>query len=312
MSTNKTVVLLGGKKDNSYSYSESGIGKTESISCNVAVRDTKPLINLRAAVLNNQLYICGGRFDTYRSNGTTECFKNDRGNWVKAPSMMVPRFSHTMTSVGSYILVTGGLMTSTRNINNARFATKSVEIFDGATWTTLPYTLSHRRRGHCAVPISETEVLVVGGSFRSPKHLVVEKYNIFTGMVARIPSLSLNRHGHACALLNGEVYISGGRQATSEMEYVDSVEVYDYEVLDSVEVLNLETLKWRNISAMNFPRESHTMENVNGELTVFGGSTDIYEKSPKNMLEKFIGNTWQLEEMKYFFSEHASVVLPCE
>ena len=300
MSTNKTVVLLGGKKDNSYSYYGSGVGKTESISCNVAVRDTKPLINLRAAVLNNQLYICGGRFDTYRSNGTTECFKNDRGNWVKAPSMMVPRFSHTMTSVGSYILVTGGLMTSTRNINNARFATKSVEIFDGATWTTLPYTLSHRRRGHCAVPISETEVLVVGGSFRSPKHLVVEKYNIFTGMVARIPSLSLNRYGHACALLNGEVYISGGRY------------IKQYPVLDSVEVLNLETLKWRNISAMNFPRESHTMENVNGELTVFGGSNNNYYNEPNNILEKFIGNAWQLEEMKYFFSEHASAVLPCE
>ena len=96
MSTNKTLILLGGKKDNSYSYG-SGIGKTESISCNVAVRDTKPLKNLRAAVLNNQLYICGGRFDTYRADGTTECFKNDRGNWVTALSMMVPRFSHTMT-----------------------------------------------------------------------------------------------------------------------------------------------------------------------------------------------------------------------
>ena len=103
-------------------------------------------------------------------------------------------------------------MTSTNinTFNNAKFATKSVEIFDGASWTTLPYTLSHWRRGHCAVPI----VLVVGGSFRSPEHLVVEKYNIFTGMVARIPSIYLNRYGHACALLNGEVYISGGRYKT--------------------------------------------------------------------------------------------------
>ena len=307
MSTNKTVVLLGGRTS---LYRNLG-GKTESISCNVAVGDIYPaLSNLGAAVLNNQLYICGGR-RLGASNGTTKCLKNDRENWVKAPSMMVPRFSHTMTSVGSYILVTGGFMEST-NINFDFAATNTVEIFDGATWTKLPYRLSERRRGHCAVPISETEVLVVGGSFSDFRSLVVEKYNIFTGMVARIPSLSLNRHGHACALLNGEVYISGGRQATSEMEYVDSVEVYDYEVLDSVEVLNLETLKWRNISAMNVPRVYHTMENVNGELTVFGGSTDIYEKNPKNMLEKFIGNTWQLEEMKYFFSEHASAVLPCE
>ena len=91
MSTNKTPILLGGKKDNSYSYG-SGIGKTESISCNVAVRDTKPLKNLRAAVLNNQLYICGGRFDTYRSDGTTECFKNELGNSSKYDGSKI--FSH--------------------------------------------------------------------------------------------------------------------------------------------------------------------------------------------------------------------------
>ena len=54
------------------------------------------------------------------------------------------------------------------------------------------------------------------------------------------------------------------------------------------------------------------MENVNGELTVFGGSNNNYYNEPNNILEKFIGNVWQLEEMKYFFSEHASALLPCE
>ena len=63
---------------------------------------------------------------------------------------------------------------------------------------------------------------------------------------------------------------------------------------------------------MNFPQESHTMENVNGELTVFGGSNNNYYNDPNNIIEKFIGITWQLEKMKYFFSEHASALLPCE
>ena len=63
---------------------------------------------------------------------------------------------------------------------------------------------------------------------------------------------------------------------------------------------------------MNFPRASQTMENVNGEWTVFGGSNNNYYNDPNNILEKFIGNTWQLEEMKYFFSEHASALLPWE
>ena len=49
-----------------------------SFSCNVALRDTKPLRYLKAAVLNNQLYYCGGIIFT----PSKECYKNDRGNWV--------------------------------------------------------------------------------------------------------------------------------------------------------------------------------------------------------------------------------------
>ena len=106
--------------------------------------------------------------------------------------------------------------------------------------------------------------------------------NIFTGLVSRIPSSSPNRKGHTCASLNGELYISGGTSTFTDR------------MLDSVEVLNLETLKWRNISSMNIPCSSHTMENVNGELTVFGGGS----LRPLDSLENLIGNSWQLEEMK--------------
>ena len=107
--------------------------------------------------------------------------------------------------------------------------------------------------------------------------------------MSRIPNSSPNRKGHACASINGELYISGGTPSFTDR------------MLDSVKVLNLETLKWRNIS-------SHTMENVNGELTVFGGGS----LRPLDSLETLIGNSWQLEEMKYPHSEHASVLLPCE
>ena len=55
---------------------------------------------------------------------------------------------------------------------------------------------------------------------------------------------------------------------------------------------------------MNIPCSSHTMENVNGELTVFGGGS----LRPLDSLENLIGNSWQLEEMEYPHSLHASVL----
>ena len=219
---------------------------------------------------------------------------------MSVPSMNVPKFSHTMTSVGSYILVTGGynvVVDNTGQTNVKQLDT--VEIFDGLVWIKLPYTLSSERENSCAVPLSETEILVVGGTFDSTT-LLTEKYNIFTGEITNIPSSSVDRFGHACALLNGEVYVSGGTALTTEL------------LLDSVEVLNLKTLEWRTISPMNTQRADHTMEIVNGELTVFGGfgTTGV----GFNTIEKLMGTTWrtQTKTLRYPRGNHASAVVDCD
>ena len=273
-----------------------GYNKTssESYSCSVTFADTEPLERPGAAVLNNQLYYCGG-FDTDKIDVTDKCFKNDGGNWVAVPSMNDPKFSQTMTSVGSYILVTGGYSYN-RDCPIAPLDT--VEIFDGAVWVKLPYTLSSVRENHCAVPLSNTEILVIGGSFDSDT-LVAEKYNIFTGEMSSIPSSSDERYAHACALFNGEVYVSGGVSST----ILSGVE--------GVEVLNLETLTWRTISPMNTRRRDHTMEVVNGELTVFGGYNG--NAGELDTIEKLIGTTWQTqtETLKLARSNHASAVVDC-
>ena len=274
-----------------------GINETssESFSCSVTFADTEPLVRPGAAVLNNQLYYCGG-FDTDKIDDTDKCFKNDGGNWVAVPSMNDPKFSHTMTSVGSYILVTGGYSYNKEEASIAPLDT--VEIFDGAVWIKLSYKLSSLRENHCAVPVSNTEILVIGGSFDS-KTLVAEKYNIFTGEMTSIPSSSDERYAHACALFNGEVYVSGGALTKEK-------------ILSSVEVLNLKTLTWRTISPMNTIRRDHTMEVVNGVLTVFGG-VKSYDGDEFDTIEKLIGTTWQTqtETLKLARGNHASAVVDC-
>ena len=200
-----------------------GVNKTssESFSCSVTFADTEPLFRPEAAVLNNQLYYCGG-FNVNNFNDTNKCFKNERGNWVAVPSMNEPKYFHTMTTVGSYILVTGGYS----SISTDPFgALDSVDIFDGAVWVKLPYTLSSVRERHCAVPVSDTEILIIGGTFGNIT-LVAEKYNIFTGDITSIPSSSAERFGHACALLNGEVYVSGGAVITTQRKKVKFMRHY--------------------------------------------------------------------------------------
>ena len=90
-----------------------GLNKTspESFSCALTFADTEPLLyRPGAAVLNKQLYYCGG----LNIKNNDKCFKNVGGNWVAVPSMNEPKYDQTMTTVGSYILVTGGVSSITK------------------------------------------------------------------------------------------------------------------------------------------------------------------------------------------------------
>ena len=76
-----------------------------------------------------------------------------------------------MNTVGSHILVTGGV------ISNNTFVGINLELFDGLTWQELPFKLSYTYFYHCAVTVSETEVIIIG----SPPvgKVAIEKYDIF-------------------------------------------------------------------------------------------------------------------------------------
>lgn len=225
-----------------------------------------------------------------------ECYRNDKGNWLTVESMTEERIFHSMTTVGSLILVMGGFSTMEFRA--------SVEAFDGLRWIKLPYKLSSPRAEHCVVPISSTEVVVIGGSYSERPDLIVEKYNIYTGLVSTIPSKSPETKGHACALKDKDIYISGGFQ------FDDGIG----QSFSSVQVLNIETLQWRTIPSMNFKRVGHTMENLNGVITVFGGRNGFSsgDSAQKRTLEKFDGSKWTLEQMQFEHLDHASALVPCD
>ena len=258
--------------------------KTTGISCNVSIADVGPLTYVQAAVLDGQLYYCGIRIRESTRRIRLRCFKNQNGVWIPAPSMGFHMHDNTLNTVGSYIFAAGGYG-------------KQAQIFDGVTWVKLPYKLSTFLVNHCTVAVSDTEVVIIGGSFTGEK-LFVEKYNIFKGLVQKIPSSSVERLAHACARIGSDIYISGG--------------IDNYNDLRTVEVLNLDTLQWRTIPSMNFPRFGHTMEAVNGKLTVFGGRNFNNKFNSKNTSETFDGNVWKMETLNGKYSGHASAVVPCK
>jgi len=211
--------------------------------------------------------------------------------WVNATNMNVGRWLFSMNNVGSQILVTGGQsnISSLSTFNN-------LELFDGEIWQELPFNLSYAYSYHCAVTISETEIVIIAG-FINLGQVVIEKYDIFNGLVQTNFSSFPNStyiYGHACTLFEGEIIVAGG-----------------YPSLKKVYALDLTTLAWRSLPDLNYDHYQHTMEVVNGQLIVFGGalSTDSTEL---DYLERYDGNTWIAENLNYTHAYHASVVVPCQ
>ncbi|XP_023348627.1 ring canal kelch homolog isoform X2 [Eurytemora carolleeae] len=276
VSAETTAVLLGGR-----SYG----GKTESYPCDVAIGDIGYyLAGLGAAVLNGQIVYCGGRDNDneYRRN----CFKNEGMDWIEFESMNVARIDFTLTTLGDKILAAGGY-------NSKEGRTATVEVFDGSSWKLQNYELTSVRNLHCAVPISESQVMLLGG-FSNGYLSLVEVYSIEEGFIAELPSMPTARYGLGCSMFKGEIWTAGGYNGGS---------------LDVVEVLTpgFTGGTWRSGPKLTKSRYYLTMEVLDNSLVVFGGVGG----GVANSLEILQGEEWREEPLQYRHTDHASVSIPC-
>ena len=274
------VIIFGGGIDE---------GKAEAYpaSCNLDLpEDTGNLCSIGATALDGSVYYCGGK--TFAQGEYRKvCYQNIFGTWVEKDSMLFRRAFSPLVTVGSNIIAVGGW--------DDFVVHDTVEIFDGESWNLLPWKMTGRRTEMCVVPISDREVIMIGG-YTGDDHLnTVEVYDIEEGWVATLPDMPTTRRGLACVMHKNEIYVAGG---------LDSYPTTPSK--NTVEVLNLETLEWRTMASMNQNRHYLTMEVVNGSLTVFGG----WEAGSKS-LEVYTEGEWIEKPLGYNHVCHASVSLPC-
>lgn len=243
--------------------------------------------------MSNKIYFCGGYYEVSATVSNT-CLRYESGKWSNVANMTVERQGFTMNTVGARILVTGGY-------TDQRITTNTMELFDStsSTWTLLDFNLTSARDDHCAVTVSETEVVTIGGWSLSP--VPVEKYDITKKIIetnlTSFPDEVFSISAHACTLYNGEIIVSGGTS--------DNVDGFK-----KVYALNLNTLEWSSLEDMNYGRWDHTMQVVNGQLMVFGGNGGANQTVSKT-LEIFDGIGWSVGQMASSHDDHASVVVNC-
>lgn len=258
----------------------------ESYGCSIDANEKLPteLRGASAAVHNGNVHVCGTWSQDFESY--PDCRMLENGEWSSAPLQQVPKSYHRMNTFGDKLISTGGY-----GVGDDRWL-DTVEMFDGEKWEVSEFNLSVARTYHCSVAISDTELIMLGGQTSDGSIFLVTLPNIELFEEGKgwtnIGALNPPRYGHACALLDNEIIVSGGSA--------------DYQL---VEALNLETFEWRQLPSTKLRRWDHSMEVVNGQLQIFGGLWEPFS------MEWFDGEEWHVEQLQFDHSYSTTAVLPC-
>jgi N-acetylneuraminic acid mutarotase len=141
----------------------------------------------------------------------------------------------------------------------------AVEAYDplSGAWTqvaSLPVPLYH----HTAAAV-DGKIYVLGGHIDDDDgeevvtgHVVM--YDPAADSWQQMAAMPTARHGHAAAVMDGKIYVSGG--FTTSRELSDAFEAYD-------PVMNT----WTTLASLSKVRADHASAAFNGKLYVFGGVT---------------------------------------
>ena len=151
--------------------------------------------------------------------------------------------------------------------------TNAVDLFNTTTgdWTSLQ-PMNEPRIGHSLVSFQGL-ICAIGGLKLNSSECYDPKANKWT----YLPRMETERGRTSAVELNDELYVSGGKKKSGEVDKLRSVEKYNPD---------LET--WVKVAPMKKGRSSHASGVFNGKIYVIGGGSDLVEAyDPSN-------NVWEV------------------
>jgi len=227
---------------------------------------TTPRFYHAAALLIDGRVLVTGGFNTTSSpkepQKSAELYDPTNGTWTLTDSMVIPRRSHTVTTlVNGEVLVVAGIIEE-----SPPTSTGIVERYDPNTGLFLSANpIVGTTSDHSATLLSDGRVLVTGGRgfgpFETGQLSSAQVYDSITGMWALVGRMIVPREGHtATRLQNGQVLIAGG-DTTNEIT-VTSAELFN-------PTTNVFSLTGNMHQARN---EQGVALLLNGQVLVAGGS----------------------------------------
>jgi N-acetylneuraminic acid mutarotase len=191
-----------------------------------------------ATLLSNGKVLVAGGSDGSSALSSAELYNPTSGTWNPTGFLNIARYSHTATFLSNgQVLVAGGVAVNGNGLGNALSSTELYNPTSG-TWNPTGF-LNIARYSHTATFLSNSQVLVAGGSDGSLITSGAELYEISTGTWSITAPMSTERYLHTATLLsNGALLVVGGENGN---------------VLSSAELYSLSTPSITSISPLVVP-----------------------------------------------------------
>jgi len=260
----RSLMAIGGYNDNILRSAE-----VLNSSCNFPLPEAR-YDHISVTNADGKTIVCGGKTS---SGPTPTClqFDYESKSWKEHSPLLSNRYiaSTVALSRGTYVLGGDGYANSSEFL-----ATGS------SVWTQGPHIPGDGVHGSCAVKLSDTEFVILGGGEDRTQAIVFKDTN---EEWREWPRLINEVHGHSCVKLGGIVLMAGG--------WDDS-----YNPTGSTIIFDIKTGSARKVASLRYPRAYAAMELYRGKPLILGGYDGIEWRSDGEMWNMDT-ETWEEADM---------------
>lgn len=237
----EAILITGGSIAGAEEFHPFSSSELLLASCPVASLPTVIYDHVTMTMVDGTILTCGGE--------RTECYQlsQDLASWTHhsnlPASLGTSNLAYTVLPSGAYLM---GRSTG------AFLPTGSTE------WDSFSIPSDHEARVACAVPVSSTSFLLIGGYWEQGDF--VDEYDTLTGEWTRWPALAEKRENMACVKAGDKVLMVGG--------YNRALNEYD----GGTVILDIATRQWRQGGYMSWGRHGHGVSVLgSGRVLAYGG-----------------------------------------
>ena len=176
--------------------------------------------NFGAATWNGNLVVSGGCSCSYRHTTSVELYEPHINKWRRIASMNESRSGHELVVADNKLFAIGGVNDDPDYVSLS--SAERLDSVDGR-WKIIK-SMNEGRRSFAAVSCNDF-IYAIGGYFPEVIFQSVEKYDLCKDEWIFIACMSVERHYHKACVLQGKVYVIGGKK--DGFENVKIMECYD-------------------------------------------------------------------------------------